>query len=112
MASGSDIMNQLPRGVMSANFNCQIVSTEQSEAVITGEDAVTTILEQLESAGIRGITMPFWLLRCMSTQEKSGEVKYDNDPLAYVGGMKFCLAVVDLVASGTVYLILILIQSE
>uniref|UniRef100_UPI003704A8B0 hypothetical protein n=1 Tax=Klebsiella pneumoniae TaxID=573 RepID=UPI003704A8B0 len=38
---------------MSANFNCQIVSTEQSEAVITGEDAVTTILEQLESAGIR-----------------------------------------------------------
>lgn len=29
--------------------------------------------------------MPFWLLRCMSTQEKSGEVKYDNDPLAYVG---------------------------
>lgn len=70
---------------MSANFNCQIVSTEQSEAVITGEDAVTTILEQLESAGIGGITMPFWLLRCMSTQEKSGEVKYDNDPLAYVG---------------------------
>ncbi len=58
---------------MSANFNCQIVSTEQSEAVITGEDAVTTILEQLESAGIRGgITMPFWLLRCMSTQEKIG----------------------------------------
>ncbi len=53
VASGSDIMNQLPRGVMSANFNCQIVSTEQSEAVITGEDAVTTILEQLESAGIQ-----------------------------------------------------------
>lgn len=58
---------------MSANFNCQIVSTEQSEAVITGEDAVTTILEQLESAGIQvEITMPFWLLRCMSTQEKIG----------------------------------------
>lgn len=98
---------------MSANFNCQIVSTEQSEAVITGEDAVTTILEQLESAGIGGITMPFWLLRCMSTQEKSGDVKYDNDPLAYVGQdeiLPCCCRPCGL--HGTVYLILILIQSE
>lgn len=43
--------------------------------------------------------MPFWLLRCMSTQEKSGEVKYDNDPLDYVGQDEIFLAVVDLVAS-------------
>ncbi|HBY5624131.1 class I ribonucleotide reductase maintenance protein YfaE [Klebsiella pneumoniae] len=71
---------------MSANFNCQIVSTEQSEAVITGEDAVTTILEQLESAGIQVES------QCRSgycgacrLKKKSGEVKYDNDPLAYVG---------------------------
>ena len=50
----------------------------------------------------------------MSTQEKSGDVrKYDNDPLAYVGQDEiFAFAVVDLVASGSVYLILILIQSE
>ncbi|HHM1868513.1 TPA: 2Fe-2S iron-sulfur cluster-binding protein, partial [Klebsiella pneumoniae] len=70
---------------MSANFNCQIVSTEQSEAVITGEDAVTTILEQLESAGIQVES------QCRSgycgacrLKKKSGEVKYDNDPLDYV----------------------------
>ena len=51
---GSDIMNYTSGGgVMSGNFNCQIVFTEQKETVITGEDAVTTILEQLESAGIQ-----------------------------------------------------------
>ena len=38
---------------MSGNFNCQIVFTEQKETVITGEDAVTTILEQLESEASR-----------------------------------------------------------
>ncbi len=89
---------------MSANFNCQIVSTEQSEAVITGEDAVTTILEQLESAGIQVES------QCRSgycgacrLKKKSGEVKYDNDPLAYVGqdeilpcccrpcGLRYCI---------------------
>ncbi|EPG6020935.1 MULTISPECIES: class I ribonucleotide reductase maintenance protein YfaE [Enterobacteriaceae] len=71
---------------MSGNFNCQIVFTEQNETVITGEDAVTTILEQLESAGIQVES------QCRSgycgacrLKKKSGEVKYDNDPLAYVG---------------------------
>ncbi len=85
---------------MSANFNCQIVSTEQSEAVITGEDAVTTILEQLESAGIQVES------QCRSgycgacrLKKKSGEVKYDNDRWLMLDRMKFWLAVVDLVAS-------------
>ncbi|ENC9861357.1 2Fe-2S iron-sulfur cluster binding domain-containing protein [Klebsiella variicola] len=64
---------------MSGNFNCQIVFTEQKETVITGEDAVTTILEQVESQCRSGY--------CGACRLKkiSGEVKYDNNPLAYVG---------------------------
>ncbi len=99
---------------MSANFNCQIVSTEQSEAVITGEDAVTTILEQLESAGIRWNHNAVLVIAVhVDSRKKSGEVKYDNDPLAYVGQdeiLPCCCRPCGLL--GTVYLILILIQSE
>lgn len=99
---------------MSGNFNCQIVFTEQKETVITGEDAVTTILEQLESAGIQVES------QCRSgycgacrLKKKSGEVKYDNDPLAYVGQdeiLPCCCRPCG--PPGTGYLILILIQSE
>jgi ferredoxin len=57
-----------------------------SEAVITGEDAVTTILEQLESAGIQVNHNAVLVIAVhVDSRKKSGEVKYDNDPLAYVG---------------------------
>lgn len=71
---------------MSDNINCHMIFTEKSGTVITGDNSVTSILEQLESAGVPVES------QCRSgycgacrLKKKSGEVTYQCEPLAFIG---------------------------